>query len=170
MPVGTVIKGGDTVARLKLGLREELHIPTDSDGADVLLFEIILKPASKHNPHIVCHEPWPPPPARSLPPPRPSPPPLASPPPPSPPPGFAADDKTCSLGGEMRHSFLRRRGGGALRGRARAVGAGRRRERRLDSGDLEAPEAGVTSQVTVVSPITSAATTPRRRSASSLGR
>ena len=39
MPVGTVIKGGDTVARLKLGLREELRIPTDSDGADVLLFE-----------------------------------------------------------------------------------------------------------------------------------
>ena len=105
MPVGTVIKGGDTVARLKLGLREELHIPTDSDGADVLL-EIILKPASKHNPHIVCHEPWPsPPPARSPPPPRPSPPPTASPPPPSPPPGFVADSETCSLGGRCATSL-----------------------------------------------------------------
>ena len=156
MPVGTVIKGGDTVARLKLGLREELHIPTDSDGADVLLFEIILKPASKHNPHIVCHEPWPsPPPARSPPPPRPSPPPTASPPPPSPPPGFAADSETCSLGGEMR--YLTSYGGGAVvrfevepaRWEPGAVVSVD-----FDSGDLEV--LGVTSQVTVVSPITSA--------------
>lgn len=75
-------------------------VPETVDPTQQRLVQFQLKPPALHTPHIVCHDPWsppPPPPSPPRSPPSPSPPPLE--PSPPPPPMSIAADGACSLGG-----------------------------------------------------------------------
>ena len=117
---GITSHGSGTTIQLELGkschiLQTGTAAPTDENGAvqrvincvpetvsptQQRLVQFQLKPPALHAPHIVCHDPWsppPPPPSPPRSPPSPGPPPLE--PSPPPPPMFVATDGASSMSG-----------------------------------------------------------------------